>query len=143
MLCQPVYRIVGLERRRDLVLGACTFSIALDIDFAKRARKFIPRGDFHWKFKTIVRNMVDCDGAQIDFLDDTAFLSRFSLQGSRACMGIPGNVIGCDWDRISYMTYYGHSIDSKHHAYDLLTIFTYWVDVVEALFFSEQCARET
>ena len=142
MLYQPVYRIMGLERRKDLMLGSCVFSIALNLDFAKQARQTKVDGQFQRKFQDIAREMVDYKSARVNFLGDTALLRTFSVEGNCACMGFAGSVIDGDWNCLSYLEYHGHNIDGKHQAYDLLTIFTYWADTVESLFFSQQRSVE-
>ena len=48
-----------------------------------------------------------------------------------------GSLLDSDWSNLDVITYNGHNVDSKAQAFDLLTIFTYWVDIVEALTYQE------
>ena len=142
MFYQPVYRIIGFERRSDIVLGSCNFSIQLDIDFAKKTRKIRVDREFHQRFQEIIQEIVGYQHARTNFLNRIVFLKNFSIQGDCACMGISGNKIDSEWIHIPCITYHGHNIDSKQQAYDLLTIFTYWVEVIQSLFFSKDPSDE-
>jgi hypothetical protein len=37
-----------------------------------------------------------------------------------------------DWSRMETIKYEGHNVDSKAQAFDLLTIFTYWIEFIES-----------
>lgn len=128
---KPVYRIMGWSRRSDISLGSCVFSIELDARFAEKARKFY--FEKQHRFEKHIREIVGYKYARATFLSDTAFLRSMAVEGNCACLGVSGNLLDSDWSRERVITYSGHNVDSKAQAFDLLTIFTYWVDVVEAL----------
>lgn len=127
----PVYRIVGWSRRNDITLGSCVFSIELDARFAEKARNF--HFENQHRFEEHVREIIGYKYARATFLDDTAFLRSMAVEGNCACLGVSGSILDSDWSGREVIEYNGHNVDSKAQAFDLLTIFTYWVDIVEAL----------
>ena len=76
--------------------------------------------------------MVDYEYATATFLDDTMFLRTMSVEGNCACLGVSGTMIRADWSNESTIGYNGHNVDNKIQAFDLFSIFSYWVDIVEA-----------
>jgi len=128
---KPVYRIIGWSRRSDIDFGNCVFSIELDARFAEKAR------NFHFNnqhiFEEHIREIIGYKYARATFLNDTAFLRSMAVEGNCACLGVSGNLLDSDWGDREVITYNGHNVDGKAQAFDLLTIFTYWVDIVEAL----------
>lgn len=126
-----VYKLIGWSRRNDIDLGSCVFSIELDARFAEKAR------NFHFEnqhiFEERIREIIGYKYARATFLNDTAFLRSMSVEGNCACLGVSGNLLDSDWSGRDVIVYNGHNVDSKAQAFDLLTIFTYWVDIVEAL----------
>jgi hypothetical protein len=127
----PVYKIIGWSRRKDIDLGSCVFSIELDARFAEKAR------NFHFEnqhiFEERIREIVGYKYARATFLNNTGFLRSMSVEGNCACLGVSGNLLDSDWSDRDVIVYNGHNVDSKAQAFDLLTIFTYWVDIAEAL----------
>ncbi|MFA6973190.1 MAG: hypothetical protein WC238_00425 [Parcubacteria group bacterium] len=125
------YKLIGWSRRNDIDLGSCVFSIELDARFAEKAR------NFHFEnqhiFEERIREIIGYKYARATFLNDTAFLRSMSVEGNCACLGVSGNLLDADWSGRDVIVYNGHNVDSKAQAFDLLTIFTYWVDIVEAL----------
>lgn len=125
------YKLIGWSRRNDIDLGSCVFSIEFDARFAEKAR------NFHFgkqqEFEKRVREIVGYKYACATFLSDTLFLRSMAIEGNCACLGVSGNILDSDWSNNDVITYNGHNVDSKAQAFDLLTIFTYWVDIVEAL----------
>jgi len=130
-MMKPVYRIIGLSRRSDITFGSCVFSIELDARFAEKARNFHFEGQRI--FEEDVREIIGYKYARATFLDDTAFLRSMAVEGDCACLGVDGNILSADWSKKKTITFNGHNVDSKAQAFDLLTIFTHWVDVVDAL----------
>ncbi|MFA6048130.1 MAG: hypothetical protein WCV59_03840 [Parcubacteria group bacterium] len=128
---KPVYRIMGWSRRSDISLGSCVFSVELDARFAEKARNF--HFENQHRFEEHIREIIGYKYARATFLDDTAFLRSMAVEGNCACLGVSGNILDSDWSGTDVITYNGHNVDSKAQAFDLLTIFTYWVDIVEAL----------
>jgi len=128
---KPVYRIMGWSRRNDITFGSCVFSIELDARFAEKARNF--RFEKQHRFEEHTREIVGYKYARATFLNDTLFLRSMAVEGNCACLGVDGSILDSDWSSGKFITYYGHNVDSKIQAFDLLTIFTYWVDIVEAL----------
>jgi hypothetical protein len=128
---KPVYRIFGWSRRGDIDLGSCVFSIELDARFAEKARKF--SFEKQRAFENLVRDNVGYKYARAAFLADTAFLRSMEVEGNCACLGVSGDILDSDWSKLEVIKYEGHNVDSKEQAYDLLTIFTYWIDFVDAL----------
>jgi len=126
-----VYRIVGWSRRDDVGLGSCVFSIELDARFAEKARNL--KFEKQRFFEERIREIIGYKYARATFLNDTAFLRSMAVEGNCACLGVSGNLLDSDWTGREVITYNGHNVDSKAQAFDLLTIFTYWVDIVEAL----------
>lgn len=128
---KPMYRILGWSRRNDISLGGCVFSIELDARFAEKAR------NFHFEnqciFEERIRKIVGYEYARATFLDGTIFLRSMAVDGNCACLGVSGNILDSDWSDRDVIVYNGHNVDSKTQAFDLLTIFTYWVDIVEAM----------
>lgn len=133
---KPVYRIIGWSRRSDISLGSCVFSIELDARFAEKARNF--HFEKQQEFEKRVREIVGYKYARATFLDDTAFLRSMAVEGNCACLGVSGNLLDSDWSDGKIIIYNGHNVDSKAQAFDLLTIFTYWVDIIEALTHDEE-----
>lgn len=127
----PVYRITGWFQRRDTIIGGCALSINLDARFAEKARKF--RFKNQYKFKEHIRELVGNQYALATFIEDTLFLRSMAVEGNSACLGVSNDVLDSDWSKEKIITYSGHNVDTKAQAYDLLTIFTDWVDTVEAL----------
>jgi len=127
----PVYKIIGWSRKNDMGIGSCIFSIELDACFAQKARNLHFEGQRI--FEKNIREIVGYEYAQAMFLDETAFLRWMSVRGDCACLGVSGDVLESDWTDEDVITYNGHNVDNKTQAFDLLTIFTQWVDVVEAL----------
>lgn len=127
----PLYRISGWSRRRDQTLGTCCFCISLDARFAEKARA-LPF-DKQQRFEELVREIIGYKYARATFLDGTALLRSMSVEGNCACLGISGTIVDSDWSDRRSIEYAGHNVDSKGQAFDLLTIFTFWVDTVEAL----------
>jgi hypothetical protein len=121
--------MIGYSRRTDISLGSCCFSINLDLDFAKKTRDF--KFDHQRKFEENVRELVGYKYVRTTFLDDTLFLRSFSVEGNCACMGVCGGILDRNWDNERVITYNGHNIDSKEQAYDIMTVFSYWVDTAE------------
>ena len=132
---QPVYSILGWSRRSDIDLGSCCFSIELGARFAEKTR------NFHFEkqqiFNERIREIVGYEHALATFFNDTLFLRSMSVEGNCACLGVSGNILEADWAGREVITYNGHNVDSKDQAFDLLTIFTYWVDIVEALTYKQ------
>lgn len=128
---EPVYRILGWSCRNDINFGSCVFSIELDARFAEKARNF--HFENQHRFEEQIREIIKYKHARATFLDDTAFLRSMAVEGDCACLGVGGDILDADWSGRDVITYNGHNIDSKTQAFDLLTIFTYWVDIVEAL----------
>jgi len=133
---KPIYRIMGWSRRSDITLGSCVFSIELDARFAEKARNF--HFEHQRKFEEHIREIVGYKYARATFLGDTAFLSSMAVEGDCACLGVGGSILDSDWSHNDFIEYHGHNVDSKAQAFDLLTIFTYWVDIVEALTHNEK-----
>ena len=127
----PVYSIVGWSRRNDIALGSCVFSIELDARFAEKARNF--HFENQYIFEERIREIIGYKHARATFFNDTAFLRSMAVEGNCACLGISGTILDSDWGDRDVIGYNGHNVDSKTQAFDLLTIFTYWVDIVEAL----------
>jgi|GEM_PF-1152911 len=130
---KPVYRILGWFRRSDISLGSCVFSIELDARFAEKARKFTFENQR--AFENLIRENVGYEYVRATFLGNTAFLGSMSVEGNCACLGVSGDILDSDWSKLEIIKYEGHNVDSKAQAYDLLTIFTHWVDFVDALTF--------
>jgi len=132
---KPVYRILGWSRRSDISLGSCVFSIELDARFAEKARKF------HFEnqriFEGMIREMIGYEYARATFLDDSVFLRSMSVEGNCACLGVSGDILDSDWSKMETIKYEGHNVDSREQAFDLLAIFTCWIEFVEALTFYE------
>lgn len=82
----------------------------------------------------MVREIVGNKHARVAFLRDTAFLRSMAVEGDCACLGVSGTLIDTDWSNKDIITYGGHNIDNKTQAFDLLTIFTFWIDIIEAQF---------
>ena len=126
-----IYRLRGWSCRNDIDLGSCVFSIELDARFAEKAR------NFHFEkqhiFNEHIRRMIRYEYARATFFDDTAFLRSMSVEGNCACFSMSGNLLNSDWSGLDIIEYNGHNVDNKVQAFDLLTIFTYWIDIVEAL----------
>lgn len=127
----PVYRIMGWSRRSDIILGSCVFSVELDARFAEKARNF--HFENQHRFEEHIREIIGYKYARATFFDDTDFLRSMTVEGNCACLGVSGNILDSDWSSRDVITYNGHNVDGKAQAFDLLTIFTYWVDIVEAL----------
>lgn len=125
------YKLIGWSRRSDIDLGSCVFSIELDARFAEKARNF--QFNKQQVFEERIRELIGYKYARATFLNDTAFLRSMAVEGNCACLGVSGNLLDSDWTGREVITYNGHNVDSKAQAFDLLTIFTYWVDIVEAL----------
>jgi hypothetical protein len=126
-----IYKLIGWSRRNDIDLGSCVFSIELDARFAEKARNFhFEKQDI---FNEHIRRMIRYEYARATFFDNTAFLRSMSVEGNCACLGMSGNLLDSDWSSMDVIVYNGHNVDSKAQAFDLLTIFTYWVNIVEAL----------
>lgn len=130
---KPVYRIMGWSRRNDITLGSCIFSVELDARFAEKARNF--HFEKQHRFEKQIREIVGYKYARATFLNGTAFLSSMAVEGNSACLGVSGNILDSDWSGRDVIIYNGHNVDSKVQAFDLLTIFTHWVDVAEALIY--------
>ena len=130
-MTKPVYRIMGWSRRSDITLGSCVFSIELDARFAEKARNF--HFENQRRFEEHIREIVGYKYARATFLNDTLFLMSMAVEGNCACLGVGGSILDSDWSGREVISYSGHNVDSKTQALDLLTIFTCWVDVVEAL----------
>lgn len=128
---EPVYRIIGWSCRSDISFGSCVFSIELDARFAEKARRFCFKNQRI--FEENIREIIGYKYARATFLDDTAFLRSMAVEGDCACLGVSGDILSSDWSEKRVITFNGHNVDSKAQAFDLLTIFTCWVDVVEAL----------
>lgn len=128
---KPVYRIMGWSRRSDITRGSCIFSVELDARFAEKARNF--HFEKQCKFEEQIREIVGYKYARATFLNDTLFLRSMAVEGDCACLGVDGRILDSDWSSEKFITYNGHNVDSKAQAFDLLTIFTYWIDIVEAL----------
>jgi hypothetical protein len=103
----------------------------LDARFAEKARNFKFKNQHI--FQNHIREIIGYDYARATFWNDTAFLTSMSVEGNCACFGVSGNILESDWSDQDVIVYSGHNIDYKEQAFDLLTIFTYWVDIVEAL----------
>lgn len=125
------YKLIGWSRRSDVDFGNCVFSIELDARFAEKAR------NFHFEnqhiFEERIREIIGYKYARATFLNDTAFLRSMAVEDNWACLNVSGNLLDSDWTGREIITYNGHNVDRKAQAFDLLTIFTYWVDIVEAL----------
>lgn len=130
MKVEMPYRILGWSRRADLSLGACLFSVELDARFAEKARAFT--FVHQQRFVERVRELTGDKYARVTFLEDTGFLRSMAVEGNCCCLGMNGGLIDSDWGRLETIRYDGHNIDSKTQAYDLLTIFNFWVDTMEA-----------
>ena len=128
---KPVYRIMGWSRRSDIALGSCVFSIELDARFAEKARSF--HFEKQYTLEERIREIVGYKYARATFLNETVFLSSMAVEGDCACLGVDGSILGSDWSHSDFITYHSHNVDSKAQAFDLLTIFTFWIDIVEAL----------
>lgn len=128
---KPVYRIMGWSRRSDITMGSCVFSIKLDARFAEKARNF--HFEKQHRFEEQIREIVGYKYARATFLNDTAFLSSMAVEGDCACLGVDGRILDLDWSHDDFIEYHGHNVDSKAQAFNLLTIFIHWVDVIEAL----------
>lgn len=129
------YKILGWSKRRDISLSSCCFSIQLDARFAEKARNL--RFEKQDIFNKRICEIVEYKYARAIFWNDTAFLRSMSVKGNCACLGMSGSLLDSDWSDRDVITYSGHNVDSKEQAFDLLTIFTYWVDIVEALTYRE------
>jgi hypothetical protein len=127
----PVFTLVGWSKRKDSMLGACTFTVKLDARFAEKARRLKFANE--QRFEERIRALVDYKYARATFLDGTCFLRSMSVEGNCACLGMSGNLIDADWTDMDVICYDGHNVDSKAQAYDLLAIFNYWVETVDAL----------
>lgn len=128
----PLYRISGWERCRDQNLGSCCFCISLDARFAEKTRSLPFAFDKQHRFGELIRQIVGHNYARATFLDGTAFLRSMSVEGNCACLGVSGTILDSDWSGKKVIEYSGHNVDSKGQAFDLLTIFTFWIDTVEA-----------
>ncbi len=122
---------MGWSRRNDITMSSCIFSIELDARFAEKARNF--HFEKQRRFEKHIREIVGYKYARATFLNETAFLSSMAVEGDCACLSVDGGILDSDWSYMDSITYHGHNVDSKAQAFDLLTIFIYWVDVVEAL----------
>ncbi len=112
-------------------MSSCIFSIELDTRFAQKARNLHFEGQ--GIFERHIRDIIGYKYAQAIFLDETAFLRSMSVEGNCACLGVSGNVLESDWTDGDVIIYNGHNIDNEKQAFNLLAIFTQWVEVVEAL----------
>lgn len=129
---KPVYRIVGWSRRADTNFGSCCFSIELDANFAQQARELKFTDEQQRKFEEMIREMIGYKYAKATFLDDTAFLRSMAVEGNCACLGVSGTTIDANWSDEGSVSYNGHNVDSKSQAFDLLSIFSFWIEIVEA-----------
>lgn len=127
---KPVYRITGWSQRRDISIGSCVFSVELDARFAEKARNF--HFENQRRFEEHIREIIGYSYARATFLDETFFLRSMAVEGNCACLGVSGDVLDSDWSGVDIITYHGHNVDCKAQAFDLLTIFTSWIEVVEA-----------
>jgi hypothetical protein len=55
-----------------------------------------------------------------------------SVAGDCACLGVSGTILERDWVQEEVIEYTSHNVDTRQQAYDLLAVFTYWVETVEA-----------
>ena len=129
---KPVYRIVSWSRRAITNLGSCCFSIELDTNFAKQARELKFTNEQQRKFQEMIQELVDYKYAKTTFLDDTAFLRSMAVEGNCACLGVSGTTINAHWGDEGSISYHGHNVDNKTQAFDLLSIFCFWIEIVEA-----------
>ena len=132
---KALYRVTGWSKRADLdiCMGACCFSIELDARFAEKIRESKLLHEHQSNFERHIRGIVGYEYARASFWKDTAFLHSMAVEGNCACLGVGGAEIDKDWGGLDVVTYNGHNVDSKIQAYDLLTIFSCWVETAEAL----------
>jgi hypothetical protein len=130
VLHKPVYEITGWSKWPNVDMGAYVFSINLDPTFADMTRKFQFR--YQDRFEERIREMVGYKYARATFLEGTGFLRSMSVEGNCACLGVSGNILNQDWSKERFIQYNGHNVDSKGQAYDLLSIFTMWIETMQA-----------
>ncbi|MEI8343734.1 MAG: hypothetical protein WCF93_02150 [Candidatus Moraniibacteriota bacterium] len=132
---KALYRVSGWSRRVDISMGACVFSVELDASFAEKTRELKLSYEQQSKFEQYIREIIEYEHARVSFWNDTAFLRSMAVQGNCACLGVEGMILERDWGGFDFITYNGHNVDSKIQAYDLLTVFSSWVETVEALLY--------
>lgn len=134
---KAIYRIDGLQRR-SRGFHACGFAIYLDPGFARAAINHRLGHDMQARLIDQVRDLIGYEYARVVFHEDTAFIRSLSVEGDCACLGIDGmlfeGLIGeGGWDGVRKVDFHTHNVDTRQQAFDLLSVFTYWVDLVEAL----------
>ena len=129
-----VYRVEGWSQRKDIMTHACAFAIYLDARFAEKAKGLLWDHERQVLVRARIREIVGYEYAQVNFWGNTAFLANMSVQGNYACLGVDGMLLEQDWSHEKRITYHTHNVDTKSQAFDLLTIFTSWIDMVEANF---------
>src|ERR1039457_1974244 len=106
IMYQPVYRVVGWKRRKDISLESCCFSIELDARFAEKAIKM--SFEHQRRFEELIRERVGYKYARATFLDGTAFLQSMAVEGDCACLSMQGNLLEADWSDKDTISYNGH-----------------------------------
>jgi hypothetical protein len=110
-------------------LGACGFLIELDARFAQKARSMT--FPYQQRFVDLARERTGDSQARSTFYGDSGLLRSMAVKGDCACLGISGQDLEANWTMKDSILYSSHNVDTKIQAYDLLTIFTYWIESVE------------
>lgn len=149
MVDTPLYRVTGLIPRADISLGRYGFGIHLDSKFAKRTldKREMSRTQerISQNFKTdILERLFPKDKKWLlppfHFVEDSLLVQSIHVPGDACDLGI-------DWSDIDELkreqpyrtlTYGPHNVDSMQQAYGLLTLFTEWINIAEALTHEEK-----
>ena len=151
-----MYKIVGLTPPKEYKMGGYGFMIELDPNFAREAAKLKLTQTLYDDFQTATSDILktikmDLGHRHVLFrLNDSWLATNFSVQGNACGLDVILDRLDEIMDeknqtpiiyppsinRIIYpLKYYSHNIDSHLQAYALLSIFSYWYDLVESLMY--------
>ncbi len=129
---KPLYRLVGFNKIHRDISGSCVFSIQLDSNFARKCREYKLSETIYRTLIKNAREILKDNDVRLSFFEDSLLISSISVSGDCCCLGIDGR--NHDFDKWRDMIEYGgHNIDSKSQAYDLVSLFNYWLDSAEVI----------